>query len=274
MSAEPEHLAPGAKRAGRENTAPGAKRAGRENTAPGAKRAGRDVAAGRMKPARDEALDAWSELHGGIDPRQNPWVRGWVLISHWCARPLARLGVSANTVTVLGVVATATALCLTILGGWWPLLAALVILVAALLDGVDGAIAAQTRTASRWGRLNDAVADRCSDVMLIGIVVVVGAPSWLGVSIVVLTLILETTRATAQAVGMTGPGAVTVWERPSRVILAIIAALCSTWWWATGLASGTVTVLAAAIAVIGAVLAVVGTVQLGVAVRKQTRRLG
>ena len=245
----------------------GAERAGRMGAAPGAERAGR-------VDARERALDSWSELHGGMDPRQNPWVRGWVLISHGCARPLVRLGVTANTVTVLGVVATGIALCLTILGGWWPLVAALVILVAALLDGIDGAIAAQTRTASRWGRINDAVADRCSDVMLIGILVVVGAPSWLGVSIVVLTLILETTRATAQAVGMTGPGAVTVWERPSRVILAIVAAVCSTWWWAADLASDTAATLAAVVGVVGAVLAVAGTIQLGVAVRRQTRRLG
>lgn len=257
MSAEPEHLA-----------APGAERAGGMSAVPGAERAG-----GRIT-AQDVALDSWSELHGGMDPRRNPWVRGWVLISHGCARPLVRLGFTANIVTVLGVIATAVALCLTILGGWWPLLAAVVILVAALLDGIDGAIAAQTRTASRFGRINDAVADRCSDVMLIGIVVVVGAPSWLGATIVVLTLILETTRATAQAVGMTGPGAVTVWERPSRVILAVVAALCSTWWWAAGLASATATTLAAAIAVTGAVLAVAGTIQLGVAVRRQTRRLG
>lgn len=248
MSAEPEHLASSSSARAAEQT---------------------DRAS-----ARDEALDSWSRLHGGMDPRQIPWVRGWVLISHGCARPLVRLGVTANTVTVLGVVATAVALCVTMFGGWWPAVAALVILVAALLDGIDGAIAAQTRTASRWGRINDAVADRCSDVMLIGILVVVGAPSWLGISIVVLTLILETTRATAQAVGMTGPGAVTVWERPSRVILAVIAALCSTWWWAAGLASDTTATLAAVIAAVGAVLAVVGTIQLGIAVRRQTRRLG
>ncbi|WP_439030602.1 CDP-alcohol phosphatidyltransferase family protein [Gordonia terrae] len=222
--------------------------------------------------AREAALEAWSGLHGGIDPRNSFWVRNWVLISHACARPLVRLGLTPNTVTALGVIATAVGLCLTILGEWWPLLAAVVIVVAALLDGIDGAIAAQTGTASRWGRINDAVADRFSDVMLVGIVVVVGAPPWIGATLAVLTLILEITRATAQAVGMKGPGAVTVWERPSRVILAVVAAASSTLWWKADLQVADV--LATAIAMTGTVLALIGTIQLGVAVRRQTRGLG
>ncbi|WP_374611102.1 CDP-alcohol phosphatidyltransferase family protein [Gordonia sp. (in: high G+C Gram-positive bacteria)] len=176
--------------------------------------------------------------------------------------------------TALGVIATAIALCLTILGDWWPLLAALVIVLAALLDGIDGAIAAQTGTASRWGRINDSVADRFSDVMLVGIVVVVGAPPWLGATIAVLTLILEITRATAQAVGMKGPGTVTVWERPSRVILAVVATVSAGSWWCAGLSSAVASGLALFIAAIGAALALIGTVQLGIAVRRQTRRLG
>lgn len=228
----------------------------------------------RTTSARDEALDSWSKLHGGLDPRASFWVRNWVLVSHACARPLARLGLTPNTVTALGVIATAIALCLTILGDWWPLLAALVIVLAALLDGIDGAIAAQTGTASRWGRINDSVADRFSDVMLVGIVVVVGAPPWLGATIAVLTLILEITRATAQAVGMKGPGTVTVWERPSRVILAVVATVSAGSWWCAGLSSAVASGLALFIAAIGAGLALIGTVQLGIAVRRQTRRLG
>lgn len=227
-----------------------------------------------LASAREAALEAWSELHGGIDPRNSFWVRNWVLISHACARPLVRLGLTPNTVTALGVIATAVGLCLTILGEWWPLLAAVVIVVAALLDGIDGAIAAQTGTASRWGRINDAVADRFSDVMLVGIVVVVGAPPWIGATLAVLTLILEITRATAQAVGMKGPGTVTVWERPSRVILAVVAAASASWWWGADVDSDVAAALATAIAAIGVALALIGTIQLGIAVRRQTRVLG
>ncbi|MBD0860580.1 CDP-alcohol phosphatidyltransferase family protein [Gordonia sp. zg691] len=222
------------------------------------------------RPHREAVLDAWSSLHGGIDPRGSVWTRNWVLLSNACARPLARIGITPNVVTVLGVVVTAVALCLTLLGGGWPAIGAVVIVFAALLDGIDGAIAAQTGTASRWGRVYDTLADRCSDLMLAAIVVIVGAPMWTGVTIAVLTLLLESTRATAQVIGMNGPGAVTVWERPSRVILAVIAALTAAIFWWAGLGTDTTTGLAAVTGTIGVALASVGTVQLLVAVRAHT----
>jgi hypothetical protein len=89
-----------------------------------------------------------------------------------------------------------------------------------------------------------------------------------------LTLILEITRATAQAVGMKGPGTVTVWERPSRVILAVVAAASVSWWWGAEVDPDVASALATAIAAVGVALALIGTIQLGVAVRRQTRVLG
>lgn len=222
---------------------------------------------------RDAVLDAWSALHGGIDPRSSLWIRNWVLLSHACARPLVRIGATPDLVTILGVLVTAAALGVTFLGGWWTIVAAAIILLAALLDGIDGAIAALTGTASKWGRVLDTFADRCSDLMLAAVVVVVGAPVWLGLSIAALTLLMETTRATAQSVGMTGPGAITVWERPSRVILAIVAAVATTVWGPTVLATGNAAATATGVAGIGATLALIGTIQLLVAVRRQTRDL-
>ncbi|MGK2854526.1 MAG: hypothetical protein ACSLE3_10595, partial [Microbacteriaceae bacterium] len=61
--------------------------------------------------------------------------------------------------------------------------------------------------------------------------VVLGAPAWLGVSLALLTLLLESVRAHAQATGMQGPGALTSWERPSRVIVAALAAATSATDW-------------------------------------------
>ncbi|ASR05271.1 CDP-alcohol phosphatidyltransferase family protein [Gordonia rubripertincta] len=220
---------------------------------------------------RDAVLDAWSELHGGIDPRASFWVERWVLLSSACARPLVRLGVTPNVITVCGAAGTAIAFAVSFAGGGWYAVAALVILLAAVLDGVDGAIAAQTGTATQWGRVLDTMADRWSDIFLAGIVVMAGAPPWLGVVIAVLTLFLEGTRATAQAAGMNGPGTVTVWERPSRVILAFVAMIVATVMWAIGVSDGTAGVLTAIIAGTGAILAMIGLLQLFVAVFRQTR---
>ncbi|GAC53567.1 CDP-alcohol phosphatidyltransferase family protein [Gordonia amicalis] len=216
-------------------------------------------------------LDAWSELHGGIDPRESFWVERWVLLSNACARPLARLGISPNAITVGGALATAIAFAVTFAGHGWFAVAAVVILLAAVLDGVDGAIAAQTGSATQWGRVLDTMADRWSDIFLAGIVVMAGAPPWMGVVIAVLTLFLEGTRATAQAAGMAGPGRVTVWERPSRVILAFIAMVAATVVWQIGLSDSDADALAATIAATGAILAMIGLLQLFVAVFRQTR---
>lgn len=222
---------------------------------------------------RESVLDAWSELHGGIDPRDSFWVERWVLLSSACARPLVRLGATPNAITVCGAAVTAIAFAVTFAGRGWFAVAALVVLLAAVLDGVDGAIAAQTGAATRWGRILDTLADRWSDIFLAGIVVMAGAPPWLGVVIAVLTLFLEGIRATAQAAGMVGPGAVTVWERPSRVILAVIATVMAAIVWQVGLSAGGAQALAAITAGIGAILAVIGVLQLLLAVFRQTRGL-
>ena len=173
-----------------------------------------------MDRAREEAYAHWSRLHGDLDPRGSFWVSGWVRLSHACARPLARRGVAPGVVTVAGVAVIALTPLLAALGAAWPLVATVVVVLGAVLDGVDGALAAQTGTASAWGRVLDALADRVGDVLVLGALVVLGAPFWLGAAVVVVTLLHESVRASAQAAGMPGAGVVTVWERPSRIIVA------------------------------------------------------
>ncbi|MDT9591463.1 CDP-alcohol phosphatidyltransferase family protein [Nocardioides zeae] len=170
------------------------------------------------------AYDLWSRLHGGLDPRGSFWVSGWVRLTHAGARPLARVGVHPDAVTLAGVLLTATVPLVAALGGIWPLVAVVPLVVAAVLDGVDGALAAQTGTASARGRVLDALADRCSDLLLVLTLLVLGAPGWLVAALAVATLLLEYARSVAQAAGMPGAGAVTVWERPSRVIVTSFAA--------------------------------------------------
>ncbi|WP_205471804.1 CDP-alcohol phosphatidyltransferase family protein [Nocardioides sp. SYSU D00038] len=182
---------------------------------------------------REAAYDHWSRLHGGLDPRASAWVSGWVRLTHACARPLARAGASPHLVTAAGVALTAAVPAISDRGAAWPLLATPVLVVAAVLDGVDGALAAQTGRDSAWGRVVDGLADRCSDLLLVLTLVVLGAPVWLGVLLGVVTLLLESARATAEAAGLDGPGAVTVWERPSRVIVpAFATTLVAAEWWA------------------------------------------
>lgn len=224
---------------------------------------------------RAELYGRWSSLHGGVDPASSVWIGGWVRLTDACAAPLARRRVAPDAVTVAGVVVTAAVPLVTAAGGVWPMVAVVVLVLGAVLDGVDGALASRTGTASAWGRVLDPLADRCSDLLLVLTLVVLGAPAWLGVVLGVLTLLLESVRSTAQAAGLDGPGAVTVWERPSRVIVSSFAAgLAGIVWLAREAGAGLLPavdadLLGTAGAVIGVVLAAVGLVHLLVVVRRR-----
>lgn len=228
--------------------------------------------------SREDAFAGWSRLHGGIDPATSVWIRGWVRIAHACAGPLVRVGVGPSAATVLGVMVTAAVPVVALAGGAWPLLALMLVLLGAVLDGVDGAIALRTGTASRWGRVLDPFADRCSDLLLILTLVILGAPMWLGVALALTTLMLESVRASAQAAGMEGPGALTWWERPSRVIVTAFATASSGIVWCARELGVTVlpwidgASLATLYAIVAGILAVVGLVHLLVAVHMQLRR--
>ena len=68
------------------------------------------------------------------------------------------------------------------------------------------------------------LADRIGDFFLAAVLWSLGAPPAWVVASAGLVLLLEYVRARAQAVGMPGVGAVTVAERPTRLIVVIMAA--------------------------------------------------
>ncbi|MFY0406430.1 CDP-alcohol phosphatidyltransferase family protein [Solicola sp. PLA-1-18] len=218
---------------------------------------------------------AWSRAHGGLDPSSSMWVAGWLRMVRWFAAPLVRRGVTPDAVTLTGVAVSAVVPLLAWAGDGWLLLAAVVALAAAVVDGIDGAVAVATDTASAWGRVLDPLADRVSDLLFLTALWLLGSPAWLCVLLGALTLLHESVRSSGVAAGLDGVGAVTVWERPSRVIVTIVvslacgsAAVLPLPGWAP---ADPVGLLASAGAAVGLVLAVVGFVHLVVAVRRQLR---
>lgn len=162
-------------------------------------------------------FQAWAALHGGYDPRANPLVRGWLSGVYVLAGPLARAGLAPNAVTVLGVAAAGTA---TAAAWWgWLLAAALLVVVAGVLDNLDGAVAVLSGRATRWGHLLDSVADRVGDLLFVVALRGAGADASVCVAGGVLMMLQEYVRARAGVAGMSEVGVVTVWERPSRVIV-------------------------------------------------------
>jgi CDP-diacylglycerol--glycerol-3-phosphate 3-phosphatidyltransferase len=214
-------------------------------------------------PDRDTYYDRWADLHGGYDPRSNVLVRGWLSGVYVVARPVAAAGVSPDLVTALGVLVSGLAVAVALAGtGWVFLAAALVVVLSGLVDNLDGAVALLTGRVTRWGHLLDSLADRMSDLLYVGALWAAGAPLPVCAAGGALMFLHEYARARAAAGGMTEVGAVTVWERPTRVIvtatfLAAAAALGDPW------------PTLGAWAWVG--LGIVGLVQLLVAVRRRLR---
>ena len=218
------------------------------------------MAAAPPLPDREGYFDGWAALHGGYDPRSNVLVRGWLGIAYAVARPLAAARVAPDLVTLAGLVVTGVAALLATGEGWVLLCAAVVVVLAGLLDNVDGAVAVLRDRVTSWGAFLDSVTDRVSDLVLVLTLGLAGAPWRACVGGGVLMFLLEYARARAAVGGMTEVGVVTVWERPTRVIVTstslAAAALLDDPWPALG-----------AWAWVG--LGVVGVVQLGVVVRRR-----
>lgn len=132
--------------------------------------------------------------------------RGLVLT---IARPLARAGVRPDTISFVGVfIALAASLSLILFQS--SLLFGLLVFVTGLLDGVDGAVARETGSASESGAFTDSVLDKVSEILLLlGIMLAFSGNRVLGLSIEVWVLLAVSgwlmtsyTRARAESLGV------------------------------------------------------------------------
>jgi CDP-diacylglycerol--glycerol-3-phosphate 3-phosphatidyltransferase len=133
-----------------------------------------------------------------------------------------------------------------------------------LLDSLDGALAIGTGRASARGFVLDSVVDRLTEAAYAGALWVAGAPGWLAVAFGALCWLPDYLRARAGQAGVRETGALSVWERPTRVIvtgLTLAGAGALSRVVATGalVTSGTA---------VGALLGAVAVAQLGVSLRR------
>jgi CDP-diacylglycerol--glycerol-3-phosphate 3-phosphatidyltransferase len=212
--------------------------------------------------SRDEYLAAWSTWHGGTDPTESRIVHGWLSLAYALARPLA--AVPPVVATALGLAVAAAAVAPAAAGGWWLVAAGLLIGLSGLLDSLDGALAISTGRASRRGFVLDSVVDRLSEVAYALTLWVAGAPGALVVAFGALCWLPDYLRARAGQAGVAETGAISVWERPTRVAMAAMTVGGAGVVSATGAAALVVTTGTA----VGVVLGVVGTAQLGLQLRR------
>lgn len=182
------------------------------------------------------------------------------------------LGVPPDVLTGCGVLSALAAVWLASLGGdaLWLALAAIV--ATGVFDGLDGAVALRTGRARPLGAVLDAAADRVTELCSVAVLLVLGAPAGWCAALAGSLLLHEYIRARAQAAGMRGAGAITVAERPTRLVVTAVAvtgtalAPAGTPW--TGWPWGTTC------AVLGTGLSLIGLAHLWVGVARAFGRAG
>jgi CDP-diacylglycerol--glycerol-3-phosphate 3-phosphatidyltransferase len=211
--------------------------------------------------SREDYLAAWSRWHGGA-ATDGVLVRGWLSLAYALARPSARL--SPLAATALGLLAAAVAVLPARAGGPWLLAAGVLVGLSGLLDSLDGALAIATGRASRRGFVLDSVVDRLTEVAYSGALWAAGAPGWLAVSFGALCWLPDYVRARAGQAGVNETGSLSVWERPTRIILTGLTLV------GAGVLSAVHAERAVVIggAAVGAALGAVAVVQLGFSLRR------
>ena len=211
--------------------------------------------------SREDYLAAWSRWHGGAGT-ESPLVRGWLTLAYALARPLA--GLPPVAATALGLLVASAAVAPAAAGGRWLLAAGVLVGLSGLLDSLDGALAIGTGRASRRGFVLDSVVDRLTEAAYAGALWAAGAPGWLTVVFGALCWLPDYLRARAGQAGVRETGALSVWERPTRVIMTGLTLVGAGV--VSGLDGADLVVTAGTAA--GAVLGAVGVVQLGVSLRR------
>jgi phosphatidylglycerophosphate synthase len=129
------------------------------------------------------------------------------------ARPLRP--VPPTVLTVIGVVLAVDAV---LLARRHPVAALVTVLLAALCDGLDGAVAVVADRASRSGAVADAVADRVADVCFALVLWRCGAPLPVAGAAAALAVAIDGLRRVRRL-----PARITVGERPTWTLCTVLA---------------------------------------------------
>lgn len=154
---------------------------------------------------------------------------GVTRVAHPFATFLVRMGITANGITVTGLVLTCAA-AIALFGNGHLVSGAIVIAVCTLLDLVDGAVARASDGGSPYGALVDAVSDRVADgVILASLVwwIVHTDPDnrlalVMALACLVLSQVVSYSKARADAGGLRTPGG--LMERADRLVLILLGA--------------------------------------------------
>jgi len=144
-------------------------------------------------------------------------------------RPLAKTGITPNTITWLGFLLSAGGASLIITGHLFA--AGCVVVVAGLFDMLDGALARYTKQVTQSGAILDSTLDRLAEaVLLLGILLLYAREgSTIGILLVGVTLVgsLLVSYIRAKAESLDIECQVGLFTRPERVIVLALGLLLS-----------------------------------------------
>ena len=162
---------------------------------------------------RSEFFNNWSRLHGNA--KISGIVRGWLTISFLLVKPLAKLRVTPNILTLLGLF-FGVLLYLNSLSIW----AVLLLSLSLICDGVDGSLAIVSGRSSKWGAVLDSVIDRVTEFFWALTFISLSANQYIVIAALLIASIQEYLRARAGGLGLQEVGVVTIAERPVRAAIS------------------------------------------------------
>ena len=170
---------------------------------------------------RDEYWTAWSAVHQGVDPASSIWIRGYLRVVFPIANFAHRLRITPNIVTALGIAVSVALVWSATSRNLWLLTVLMFLGIAT--DAIDGALAIGQNKTSLYGAVFDSVADRINEAALAATLLLLAGVqnlAW-GISAFLLTMLMEYMRTRAHGAKSTVTERVTLWERPTRVIVSI-----------------------------------------------------
>jgi CDP-diacylglycerol--glycerol-3-phosphate 3-phosphatidyltransferase len=146
-------------------------------------------------------------------------------------RALALSKIHPNALTFIGLLINIAAASMLAIG--WFRWAGFVIIGAGIFDLVDGRVARETNQVTRFGGFFDSVLDRYSDLgLLVGLLVWYGSinrPFYVVLTAIAMTGSIMVSYTRARAENFIPTCKVGFMERPERIVLIILGALCNRW---------------------------------------------
>ncbi len=153
------------------------------------------------------------------------WRRGVDVVTSPIGTVIAKLGIGANSLTVMGLLASSA--CAVAIGAGWLGLGVGLLIVAGLADLLDGPVAQARGSSSARGAFFDSTSDRVTDALLLGGIAWYLAGSegarWavLPMAVLAVSQIISYERAKAELLGFEAKGG--LMERAERTVTLAVA---------------------------------------------------